>query len=189
MSRKTRNILIGVGAFLLAVLTLVLIGKASGGFTDFEDMRLREPNEKNLWQSMTIPNDGKIASGEHGLTVKVNEDGQVKINGTSEEQCEYVLATGTLAKNTSYVFKSGLTNGTAGTVHIVICRKGDTSESGVLATSYNGYNTIDGSKLTQDTEVEVVLIVNNKDVSVSNVTLEPVLCVGTEEADLVKFWK
>lgn len=72
-------------------------------------------------------------------------------------------------------------------MHIVIRRADESKE--VLAISYNGYNTIDGSKLSQDTEVEVVLIVANKDVSVSNVTLEPVLCAGAEESDLVKFWK
>lgn len=187
MSRKTKRVILVVGLFLAAVLLLVVIGKASSGFTDFEDMALRRVNEKNLWQSMEIPNDGKISNGEHGLTVKVNEDRQVKINGTSEQSGEYVLATGTLAKNTSYVFKSGMTNGTAGTMHIVI-RTADTAKT-VLATSYNGYVTIDGSKLTADTAVQVVLIVADKDVSANSVTLEPVICAGTEESDLVKFWK
>ena len=69
MKRKTKNMLIAVGAFLLAVLMLVLIGKASNGFSDFDDMKLRRPNEKNLWQSMTVANDGKIANGEDRKSV------------------------------------------------------------------------------------------------------------------------
>lgn len=183
MKRKTKNILIAVGAFLLAVLTLVLIGKASAGFTDFDDMQLRRPNEKNLWQNMTVANDGKIANGEDGLTIKVSDDGQVKINGTSQKSGEYVLATGTLKSGTSYVFDAGLNNGSNATLYMVVRSKSGT----VLAKCYNTYATI--SAQSADTEVEVVLMVGDKDVGVRNKVLNPVLSVGTEEKDLVAFWK
>ena len=184
MKRKTKNMIIAVGAFLLAVLMLVLIGKASNGFSDFDDMKLRRPNDKNLWQSMTVANDGKIANGEDGLTVKVNEDGQVKINGTSQKSGSYVLATGTLKSGTSYVFDAGLGNGSNKTFYVVVRAKAD---SKVLATCYTTYATI--SAQSADTEVEVVLMIGDKDVDAKSKTLNPVLSVGTEEKDLVAFWK
>jgi len=175
--------LIAAGAFLLAILTLVLIGKASGGFTDFDDMKLRRPNEKNLWQSMAFANEGNIAGGEDGLTVKINEDGQVKINGTSQKAGEYVLATGTLKAGTSYVFDAGLDNGTNATLYVVVRSKSGTE----LAKCYTTYATI--SAQSADTEVEIVLKIGDKDVDAKSKTLNPVLSVGTEEKDLVAFWK
>lgn len=186
MSRKAKRVVLIVGLFLAAVMLLVVIGKASSGFTDFEDMALRRVNEKNLWQSMEFPNDGKISNGQYGLTVKVNEDGQVKINGTSVEGHVYELATGTLAKDTAYIFKSGLTNGNVKTMHIEI-RTTEAENYRVLAASYEGFQNI--TALSEDTAVKVVLVVFDEGVSANNVTLEPVLCAGTEETDLVNFWK
>lgn len=182
MSRKTKRIIMVVALFAAAVLLLVIIGKASSGFTDFENMALRRVNDKNLWQQFTMSGtDGVIVNGSDGVTIKVNDDKQIKINGTAEQTITAVIATGKLAANTSYVFDASLKNGSNGTVYVSV----RTADGTNLVDCYRGYVTIPAADTERAVEV-VVTIVKGPG---NSLTLEPVLSAGSEKADLVSFWK
>ena len=161
-------------AVALACLTL---GALIGNLFDFH-----APNEENLWQSVSFTDtDGVISDGADGVTVKLTEDNELKVNGYAEEAQEVLIGTYTLDANTAYVFDSSLNDGSNKTVYMVV-KNGET----VLAKSYTGAVVISAEKLTADTEISIYLVIA-EDVNV-NKTLRPILCEGDNIEDAVSFF-
>ena len=184
---RTKNnvkvIAITLAFVMLLMGLLVVLIKVSDGFqSDFGDWKLRKVNEDNLWQTMSFAADdeGLLAAGEHGVTVKLTEDNVLKINGTAEQDIDVLVGTVTLKANTSYVFDSDF-SGSGKSMYIEL------EDSANGTTLVNIFNASKVYKPTSDTVVKVVVhIINETDVSA---TLKPVLCVGTSSDDLVDFYK
>ena len=176
-----------LGICLAAIMLLGVVIVALGNITDgFENWDLHAPNEENLYQQLTFAEtDGVIngANGKNGITVKLTEDNELKVNGNAESDLELTIGSYTLKSGTSYIFDSSIDNGSAGTIYMALRTKSGT----VLAESYNGAQVISGDTLTADTEVYVVLYIANK-TSIDNVTLRPILCEGGDVDDIVKFY-
>ena len=122
-----------------------------------------------------------ILDGADGVTVKLTDDNELKVNGYAETAQEIKIGTYMLDANTSYVFDSSLNDGSNKTVYMVV-KMGAT----LLCKSYTGPVVISAEKLTTDTEVSVYLVIA-EDVNV-NCTLRPVLCEGNTINDLVDFY-
>ena len=161
---------------LIAVaLACLTIGAIFGNAFDFH-----KPNEDNLWQEMTFAGtDGVILDGADGVTAKLTEDNELKVNGYAETAQEVLVGTYTLEANTSYVFDSSLNDGSNKTVYMVVKANGS-----VIAKSYTGPVVI--SARTTDTQISVYLMIA-EDVNVST-TLRPILCEGAVIDDLVSFY-
>ena len=171
MKRKTKRTL-GIIALVLVCLT---VGAIVGNVFDFH-----APNEDNLWQEMTFnATDNVILDGADGVTVKLTEDNELKVNGYAETAQEVKVGTYTLDANTSYVFDSSLNDGSNKTVYMVV-KSGET----VIAKSYTGPVVI--SAREADTQISVYLMIA-EDVNVST-TLHPILCEGETVEDLVNFY-
>ncbi len=171
MKRSTKRWL-GLVAVALACLTL---GAFIGNVFDFH-----APNEDNLWQEMSFADtDGVILDGADGVTVKLTEDNEVKVDGYAETAQEVLIGTYTLDADTSYVFDSSLNDGSNKTAYMVV-KAGET----VLAKSYTGPVVISAQE--SDTRISVYLVIA-EDVNV-NVTLRPILCEGESVEDAVKFY-
>ena len=161
---------------LIAVaLACLTIGAIFGNAFD-----LHKPNEDNLWQEMTFnATDGVILDGADGVTAKLTEDNELKVNGYAETAQEVLVGSYTLEANTSYVFDSSLNDGSNKTVYMVVKANGS-----VIAKSYTGPVVI--SARTTDTQISVYLMIA-EDVNVST-TLRPILCEGAVLDDLVSFY-
>lgn len=171
MKRSTKR-WVTLIAVALACLTL---GAVLGNVFDFH-----APNEDNLWQEMTFnATDGVILDGADGVTVKLTEDNELKVNGYAETAQEVQVGTYTLDANTSYVFDSSLNDGSNKTVYMVV-KSGET----IIAKSYTGPVVI--SARDSDTQISVYLMIA-EDVNVST-TLHPILCEGENVEDLVNFY-
>ena len=171
MKAKTKR-----GVTLIAVaLACLTIGAIFGNAFD-----LHKPNEDNLWQEMSFnATDGVILDGADGVTVKLTEDNELKVNGYAETAQEVLVGSYTLEANTSYVFDSSLNDGSNKTVYMVVKANGS-----VIAKSYTGPVVI--SARTTDTQISVYLMIA-EDVNVST-TLRPILCEGAVIDDLVSFY-
>ena len=173
MKRSTKR-WVTLIAVALACLT---VGALLGNMFDFH-----APNEENLWQDVSFAgNDGVILDGADGVTVKLTDDNELKVNGYAETAQEVLVGTYTLDANTSYVFDSSLNDGSNKTVYMVV-KNGST----LLCKSYTGPVVISAEKITADTEVSIYLVVA-EDVNV-NTTLRPVLCEGDSVNDLIDFY-
>lgn len=173
MKRKTKRTL-GIIALVLVCLT---VGAIVGNVFDFH-----APNEDNLWQEMTFnATDGVILDGADGVTVKLTEDNELKVNGYAEIAQTIAIGTYQLDANTSYVFDSSLSDGSNKTVYMVV-KTGDT----VLAKSYTGPVMISAGTLESDTTATIYLVIA-EDVNV-NATLRPILCEGESVDDAVSFY-
>ena len=171
MKRSTKRWL-GLVAVALVCLT---VGAIIGNVFDFH-----APNEDNLWQDVSFAgNDGVILDGADGVTVKLTEDNEVKVDGYAETAQEVLIGTYTLDADTSYVFDSSLNDGSNKTAYMVV-KAGET----VLAKSYTGPVVISAQE--SDTRISVYLVIA-EDVNV-NVTLRPILCEGESVEDAVKFY-
>ena len=173
MKKSTKRMLTII-AVALACLT---VGALFGNMFDFH-----APNKDNLWQDVSFNDkDGVILDGADGVTVKLTEDNEVKVNGYAETAQEVLIGTYKLESKTAYVFDSSLNDGSNKTLYMVV-KNGDT----VMAKSYTGPVVISASQLTADTEVSVYLVIA-EDVNV-NATLRPILCEGESTDELVKFY-
>lgn len=171
MKRKTKRTL-GIIALVLVCLT---VGAIVGNVFDFH-----APNEDNLWQEMSFnATDNVILDGADGVTVKLTEDNEVKVDGYAETAQEVLIGTYTLNANTAYVFDSSLNDGSNKTVYMVVKANGT-----VIAKSYTGPVVI--SAREADTQISVYLMIA-EDVNVST-TLHPILCEGENVEDLVNFY-
>ena len=183
---KTKMIFAVVGIFLALLFMVVLIMKATSNLDNLfepDEWALKTVNEDNLYQSATFAGDAKgvIANGADGLTVKLDDDNAIKIGGTSEIDQSIRIATYTLKANTSYIFDSDLNDGTNKTYYMVV-KAGDVE----IAKSYTGPVIISASEITADTEVTINLVVK-ADVGLSD-TLKPILCIGNDTDDIVKYY-
>lgn len=186
MKRSTKNKIFVVVAILLSSVLLVAFGNITGGFQNLhpDDWVLRQINEDNLYHSLAFAGtDGVIANGENGITVELGEYNELRVTGTAEGAQSIEIGEYTLKKDTTYVFDSSLTNGTKGTMYMVLVNANDQEITGTA--SYNGATVIEA--LSVDTVVTVVLkIANEFEV---NKTLKPILCEGASAADAVSFYK
>ena len=182
MSRKTKRILAIVGAVLAVVMLVAVLGKATGSFENLfhpDEWELRKPNEDNMFQHATFAGgeDGKIASGENGVTVTLSDDNEIKISGTAESDMTVDIASLPLTSGVSYVFDSGLNDGSKGTMYLEIVN-GDST----VAACYSAPVVFEGVAATCTVRLHIA-----KD-CVTNVTLRPVICQGAEAEDLINFW-
>lgn len=173
MKRSTKNLVMTVCICLAVV---ALFGFLTKGFTslnikgNFE----KERNEANAIAKTDITlKDGKLSNG---VTVKVNSDGSVTLNGkaTADATVKYAeissLAAGT------YTF-TGAEGGTTGTYYMTA-----TSGSTSIQSDFTG-----GNKLTLSSAAKTVVeIVIKKDATFFNVTLYPVLYTGDTEVSFYK---
>lgn len=176
--------LTAIALVLIAVtLTSVLVRVSDGFDKKFSDWSFKELNEDNLYQSLSFADtDGVFASGEDGITVELLEDNVLKVKGEAESTKTYTIGSITLKQGQSYVFDSGLKNGTKGTVYMSIR---ETSTDSVLASSYSGPVVV--SAQDSDTAVTIELTVV-KDTSL-NLSVKPVFCIGNKTDDIVNYYK
>lgn len=173
MKKSTKRWLTVV-AVALACLT---VGALIGNVFDFH-----APNDDNLWQDVAFnATDNVILDGADGITVKLTDDNELKVNGYAETAQTIAVGTYQLDANTSYVFDSSLSDGSNKTVYMVV-KSGDT----VLAKSYTGPVMISAGALESDTTATIYLVIA-EDVNV-NATLRPILCEGESVDDAVSFY-
>lgn len=173
MKRSTKRWLTVVVVALLCL----TVGAIIGNVFDFH-----APNDDNLWQDVAFnETDGVILDGADGVTVKLTEDNEVKVNGYAETAQEVLIGTYTLDANTSYVFDSSLNDGSNRTVYMVV-KNGET----VLAKSYTGPVVISADKIATDTQVSIYLMIA-EDVNVGT-TLRPILCEAESVDEIVDFY-
>ena len=185
----TKGVLcICLAAILLVGVLVVLVGNLSKGFQDMDpnNWEIRTVNEDNLYQQAEFLETNGIldqANGIEGITVKVTEDNELKVNGTAEGDQRIVVGSFTLKAGTSYIFDSSYKTGSRGTMYMTI-----ENEAGqALAESYVNADVIDGTSITEDTVVYVVLHIAD-DTSIDNVTLRPILCEGNDVDNIVTFY-
>ena len=186
MKFKTKMILITVAIVAVFALGIVALGKVTVGFQNWntDEWRLLQNNPDNLYHSLNFTaENGIVADGSNGISVKVDEDNHsVRISGTAEADGSYLIGTTTLKANTSYVFDGGMDNGTAKTAYVSVI---NASTDEVIITSYNGPVLI--KDITADTEIKIMVTV--KEEAALNLIIRPVLCVGSTVDDVVNYYK
>jgi hypothetical protein len=183
--KKKFKKLIGAVALILAAVSLcAVVGNLSDGFqTSPKDWKLREVNEKNLYQEMAFAHEDVYADGADGIYAEMDEDHVLHVSGTAENEDGVLINVGTvtLKSGTSYVFDSSFNDGSKGTAYMVL------QVNGVEYASYKGEVVIPGNQITSDTQATLVLKIA-KDCKL-NVKFKPVICEGTSADDLVSFYK
>lgn len=177
-----------VVVLLIVSAALILLGNVSKGFQNMNpgDWKLREANEENLYQALDFADvDSKLENGGDGITVTLEEDNVLKVNGTAEIDKTILVGTTILKAGTSYVFGSDLENGTNKTIYLRVV---NTANDEVLASNYNAATVISGDELIIDTTVRIEIVIAEK-TSINNLSLEVVLCEGDSADDLVDFYK
>ena len=181
MKAKTKRILILVGAILLTVLAVVGLSKATG----IAEWDFREPNPDNLYQDFTfVKDEGTLADGEQGVLIEIDEDHVITVETKSKAKSTVTttVASGTLKANTSYVFDSGLKDGSKGTIYMSVR---NTTTDTVIVSSTREAVVIEA--LEADTAVTIeITVVEDAEV---NEKLRPVLCKGDDVDEIVSFWK
>ena len=181
MKKKTQRILTLVGAVLLTVLAVVGLSKATG----VAEWDFRKVNPDNLYQDFTfVKDEGTLADGEQGVLVEIDEDHVITVETKSKAKATLTttVASGTLKANTSYVFDSGLKDGSKGTIYMSVR---NTTTDTVIASSTRGAVVIDA--LESDTAVTIeITVVEDAEV---NEKLRPVLNKGDDVKDIISFWK
>ena len=160
VKNNVKVIAITLSIVMLLMGLLVVLIKVSDGFQmGFEDWKLRQVNEDNLWQSMSFAADdeGLLASGENGVTVKLTEDNVLKINGTAEQDMEILVGMVTLKANTSYVFDSDF----AGSGKTMYVELEDSANGTTLVNIFNASKVV---KPSTDTVVKVVIHIINDNI-------------------------
>ena len=188
MKSSTKMKLWVVVALLIVSAVLILVGNVSQGFQNMnvDEWELRRVNEENLYQSLAFADtDGKLENGGDGITVTLDEDNVLKVNGTAEVDKTILVGTTTLKAGTSYVFGSNLKNGTNKTIYLRIV---NAANDAVLARNYNAASVIDGDTLAADTAVKLEIVIA-EETSLNNLSLEVVLGEGESVDDLVSFYK
>ena len=198
VKRLKFNWLTAIALVLVAVTVSAVLVNISDGFDkDFADWSFREVNEENLYQTLTFAGgeDGIIANGENGVGIDLLDDNVIKVKGTADSTKTYVVGSTTLKAGQTYVFDSSLTDGSSGTVYMSI-RNTTTDE--VIVSSYRGAvmvpaqaaisQSVDGETVTV-TDVPVTIEITIVKDAILSETLKPILCIGTETDDAVKFYK
>ena len=182
VKRLKFNWLTAVALVLVAVTVTALIGNLSGGFQKgVSDWKLREVNEDNLYQSLTfLDDDGVFASGENGISAKLDDDNVIKVSGTADADSDIEIGKITLKAGTSYVFESSLRDASNKTVYMSVVKASDKS---VIKSSYESPIL---TSVSEDTEVIIVLTIKAE--TKVNATLRPVLCKATSVDDVIDFY-
>lgn len=176
-----------VVALLIVCGGLILLGNVSKGFQNMNpaDWSLVEVNEDNLYQAFTFADDeGFLAKGENGLTVKLDDENVIKVDGEAEIDQTILVASYTLKAGTSYVFDSGF-EGSKGTIYL---RLTDSANGAELKSCYNSAVVISGNEIAQDITVNLEIVIA-EETDIDNLKIKPVLCVGSSVDDLVDFYK
>lgn len=188
MRKSVKHIITIVAIVLVACAGIILVGNLSKGFQNLNPAKweLREVNDENLYQAMTIAadDDGYLARGENGLTVSVDEDNVIKCKGTAEVNDTIMVGTYKLEAGKSYVFDSNI-KGSKGSVYL---RLVDTANDAELKSCYNTAVVIPADELVTDINVRLEIVVV-EDTGLNNLKIKPVLCIGTSVDDLVDFYK
>ena len=186
MNIRTRNILITIGIVAVAALLIVMLGKVTVGFQNWEtdEWSLLQNNPDNLYHSLNFTaENGVIADGSNGISVKLDDENHsVRISGTAEADGSYLIGTTVLKANTTYVFDGGMDNGTKKTAYVSVI---NASTDEVIATSYTGPVLI--KDITADTEIKIMVTVMEE--ASLNLTIRPFLCVGSTIDDVVSYFK
>ena len=188
MKSKNRMKLFVVVALLVACAGMVLLGNVSQGFQnwDTEAWTLVQTNPDNLYHDLVFADvDGKLENGADGITVTVNDNNVLKLNGHAEEDKVVVVGTTTLKAATDYVFGSNLKNGSNKTVYL---RLVNNTSGATIASCYNGSTLITGDKITTDTVVRLEIVVA-EEASFNSLLLRPVICEASSTDDIVSFYK
>ena len=186
MKTSTKIILACIACIAVAALLVVMLGKVTQGFQNWEtdEWRLLQNNPDNLYHSLDFTaENGVIADGSNGISAKLDDENHsVRISGTAEADGSYLIGTTTLKANTTYVFDGGMDNGTKKTAYVSVI---NASTDEVIATSYTGPVLI--NDITADIEIKIMVTVM-EEASV-NATLRPILCVGATVDDMVAYYK
>lgn len=112
----------------------------------------------------------------NGITFTINEDGTIITKGTSTARTTLILFKEVL-KAGSYVLSQGrITRGDSVSIHALYNKE---DGSAVYVDLFNDSDGFAKFTLTQDTEVSIKADVRNAGMTISNVTLYPMLEVGT----------
>lgn len=112
----------------------------------------------------------------NGITFTINEDGTIITKGTSTARTTLLLFKEVL-KAGSYVLSQGrITRGDSVSIHALYNKE---DGSAVYVDLFNDSDGFAKFTLTQDTEVSIKADVRNAGMTISNVTLYPMLEVGT----------
>lgn len=186
MSKKMKYFLITVAIVAVFALGIVALGKVTVGFQNWntDEWSLLQNNPDNLYHSLNFSaENGIVADGSNGISVKVDEDNHsVRISGTAEADGSYLIGTTTLKANTTYVFDGGMDNGTSKTACVSVI---NASTDEVIKSSYTGPVLI--SDIVADTEIKIMVTVMEE--ASLNITIRPVLCVGSTVDDVVNYYK
>ena len=110
------------------------------------------------------------------------ENNVIKVKGTAEGTKTYTIGSTTLKAGTSYVFDSGLDDGSKGPIYMSVR---DTATDTVLGSSYRSAVVIE--PVDSDTAVVIEITINDE-VKV-NEKIYPVLNEGNNVKDIESFWK
>ncbi|MBQ8356220.1 MAG: hypothetical protein IJX39_00265 [Clostridia bacterium] len=182
MSKTVKRLLGVLGVLLVGVLLTVLVSNLLG----IAEWNVKEVNEDNLYQSLTFADaNGVIASGEDGISVKLDEeDNTIKVKGTAGADVTYLIGTTTLKAGTSYIFDGSLEEGSNQTIYVSVVNK---STGEVIKSSYRDAVLISADSITADTEVKIEITIK-ADTTV-NETLEIILCEGNDVDEIVNYFK
>jgi len=188
MKSTTKMKIFVVVSLLIACAGMVLLGNVSQGFQNWDtaEWSLKKVNPDNLYQQLDFADtDGKLENGADGITVTIDDENVLKVNGTAQTEKVVVVGTTTLKQATDYVFGSNLTNGTNKTIYL---RLVNNSTNAVLATCYNGATVISADNLAADTVVRLEIYIA-EEATINNLVLRPVICTGAASDELVSFYK
>ena len=171
-----KKILIYVALVLVSVLLVSGLGFMTKGFTEKspENWTVRERNELNLFDN--TQKEAKEWNQGTGITVTMNKDGSVKVNGThgGSEAVNIELGEITLEAGT-YTFTSGYKSTGLYTMYLKL----------VLSDGFKTADFGDDIVLDKQETAKVVLVIC-PDTKFNNVTLYPVIAKGTEAVSFYK---
>ncbi|MBE6604352.1 MAG: hypothetical protein E7639_01430, partial [Ruminococcaceae bacterium] len=99
MKSGTKMKIFVVVALLIACAGIVLLGNVSQGFQNMNpnEWQLRKVNTENLYQQLDFADtDGKLENGADGITVTIDDENVLKVNGTAQTEKVVVVGTTTL---------------------------------------------------------------------------------------------
>ena len=185
MKKSTSRLIAVIAIALVAFAGIALVGNLGMQALNPANWEFRSVNEDNLYQAMSFAdNDGVLASGENGLSVKLSEDNVINVKGTAEQDEVIVVGTYKLEAGKDYVFSSNV-NGSKGTIYLRLTNVANGEE---VKSCYNTTVVIDGDDISTDTTVKLEIVIA-EDTTLNNLKIKPVLCLGAAEDDLVAFYK
>lgn len=183
-------IALGIVLFMVLIVALVLIGKATNGsFTDFQNASLRKVNEDNIYQTAEFNLDEDYenfiagATGDNDYAVTINKDRVLTVNAATPENQDVVVEIGTvtLEADKAYLFDSSLgANGSKNGAHLQLVFGNDDF--------VDSANTAVKIAAGSEARVATIKLVLTKNMQYNNITLKPVICEGTNVAEVVPFY-